>query len=320
MSKNKSTVLAELREAAVSEPLAVAFLEKQRWGDTPTCPLCGSVAVYKMTGRDGKRNKDYRWRCKDCKEMFTVRTRTIFEESRLPLRIWVFAFWKACASKKGISALQLSREMEVTHKSALFVLRRIRHGMGEIAPEKLTGTIEADEVYIGGRPRYPNMDPSRRGRGTTKTPVVGVVQRDGDVRFRVMQRITAAGLKEFIAENADRSCRLITDDFNAYKSVGSAFAGGHHPVNHSKKQYVRWGTDIHSNTIEGVFSLLQRGVMGTFHSVSRKHLPNYLNEFQFRWNTRKLDDGDRVSRVVKALDGKRLEYRQSVDNPPYITG
>src|ERR1035438_1476898 len=102
--------------------------------------------------------------------MFTVRTRTIFEETRLPLKIWVYALWKACASKKGISALQLSRETEITHKSSLFVLRRIRHGMGEIAPEKLTGTIEADEVYIGGRPRYPNMDPSRRGRGTTKTP------------------------------------------------------------------------------------------------------------------------------------------------------
>jgi transposase-like protein len=163
------------------------------------------------------------------------------------------------------------------------------------------------------------MHPERVGRGTKKTPVAGIVQRGGDVRFRVLPRVTAVHLREFIAENADRSCRLITDDFNAYKGVGVAFEGGHHAVKHSAKQYVRWGTDIHSNTIEGVFSLLQRGIMGTFHSISRKHLPNYLNEFQFRWNTRKMDDGERVARAIKQMDGKRLEYRESVDAPPYAT-
>jgi transposase-like protein len=316
---SKSAILAELREAAVSEPTAAAFLEKWRWNDSPACPLCGSVAVYKMTGRDGQRNKDYRWRCRDCKEMYTVRTRTVFEETRLPLRIWVYAIWKAASGKKGYSALQLSREMEITHKSALFVLRRIRHGVGDESIAKLTGTVEADEVYLGGRPRYPGMYPENMKRDR-KTPVVGVVQRGGDVRFRVMPRVTAAHLREFIAENADRSCRIITDDSNAYKGVGVAFAGGHHAVKHSAKEYVRWGTDIHSNTIEGVFSLLQRGIMGTFHSVSRKHLPNYLNEFQFRWNTRKLDDGERVAKAIKQMDGKRLEYRESVDEPPYFVG
>lgn len=313
---SKSAILAELRIAAASETLAVAFLEKQRWGGTPFCPLCASVAVYPMIGRDGQRNKDYRWRCRDCKGMYTVRTKTVFEETRLPLRVWVYAIWKAASGKKGYSALQLSREMEITHKSALFVLRRIRHGVSDESVAKLTGTIEADEVYIGGRPRYPGMYPENMKRDR-KTPVVGVVQRGGDVRLRVMPRVTAAHLREFVAENADRSCRIITDDSNAYKGVGTAFAGGHHAVKHSAKEYVRWGTDIHSNTIEGVFSLLQRGIMGTFHSVSRKHLPNYLNEFQFRWNTRKLDDGERVAQAIKNMHGKRLEYRQSVDQPPY---
>lgn len=315
MKKAKSAILAELREASVSEPLAVAFLEKQRWGGTPYCPLCGSVDVYQMIGRDGQRNKDYRWRCRDCKGMYTVRTKTVFEETRLPLRVWVCAIWKAASGKKGYSALQLSREMEITHKSALFVLRRIRHGVGDESIAKMTGTVEVDEVYIGGRPRYRGADPMQR---KPKTPVVGIVQRDGDVRFKVMPRVTAANLKEFVAENADRSCRILTDDSNAYKGVGTAFAGGHHSVKHSAKEYVRWGTDIHSNTIEGVFSLLRRGMMGTFHSVTPKHLPNYLNEFQFRWNTRKLDDGERVARAIKQMDGKRLEYRQSVDNPPYL--
>lgn len=154
MRRGKSAVLAELRDAAANEPLAVAFLEKQRWGDTAACPLCGSVAVYRMVGRDGQRNRDYRWRCRDRKQMYSVRTRTVFEESRLPLRVWVYAIWKAASGKKGYSALQLSREMEITHKSALFVLRRIRHGVGDTSVAKLTGTVEADEVYIGGRPRY----------------------------------------------------------------------------------------------------------------------------------------------------------------------
>lgn len=318
MIKKASPILRELRLAAVSEDAAVAFLERQRFGTEAFCPRCGETNVYMMMQGE-QRNKDYRWRCRGCKKMFTVRTKTVFEETRLPLQVWVFAFWKAAAGKKGYSALQLSREMEITHKSALFVLRRIRHGIGDESIAKLTGTIEADEVYIGGKPRYKGRTETKYwGRGTKKTPVAGVVQRGGDVRFRVVPRITAGHLRDFITENADRSCRIITDDFNAYKGVGTAFAGGHHTVKHSAKQYVRWGTDIHSNTIEGVFSLLQRGIMGTFHSVSRKHLPNYLNEFQFRWNTRKMDDGERVARAIKQAEGKRLEYRESVDQPPYF--
>jgi transposase-like protein len=315
MKKNKSAVLEALRNAAVSEDLSAAFLEKQRWADTPACPRCGVVDVYQMVGRDGQRNKDYRWRCRGCQKLFTVRTGTIFEETRLPLRVWVYAIWKACSSKKGISALQLAREMEITHKSALFVLRRIRHGIGEESTPKFTGTVEVDEVYVGGRPRYPGA--SKAGRGTNKTPVIGIVQRGGDVRFQAMERLSAFRLGEFIAENADLTCRLITDDANLYTKIGKKFAGGHEVVRHGWRQYVRPGTDIHSNTVEGVFSLIQRGVMGTFHSISKKHLPNYLNEFQFRYNTRKLDDGQRVQRLIKKIDGKRLEYRESVDNPPY---
>jgi transposase-like protein len=315
MSKKKSIILEALRYAAVDEDKAVAFLEKQRWADEPCCPHCGDLDVYMMMSGE-RRNKDYRWRCKGCKKMFTVRTASVLEETRLPLRVWVYAIWKAASGKKGYSALQLSREMEISYKSSLFVLRRIRHGLSEIDPPKLTGTIEADEVYLGGHPRYT----SRSNMGTYsnyKTPVVGIVQRDGDVRFRVMERVTSETVSRFLAENADRSCRLITDESSAYKKLGKEFEGGHKHVRHSMGQYVRRGTDIHSNTIEGVFSLIQRGLMGTFHSVSRKHLQNYLNEFQFRWNTRKLDDGDRVSSAIKMLEGKRIEYRESVECPPY---
>src|SRR5258708_20561992 len=172
--------------------------------------------------------------------------------------------------------------MEVTHKSALFILRRIRYGLGEVAPEKLMGTVEVDEVYIGGKPRFKGH--AKRG-GADKTPVVGIVQRGGDVRFQMMERVTSDNLGKFIAENADLSCRLITDELAAYKQVGKAFISGHETVTHSVGEYVRAGTDIHSNTVEGVFSLIPRGVMGTFHTVSRKHLPNYLTEFHFPCNT-----------------------------------
>lgn len=315
MIKNRSVVLEALKNASIDESKAVAFLEKQRWSDQPACPRCWSLAVYEMKGRDGERNKDYRWRCRECKQFFTVRTGTVFEETRLPLRVWVYAIWKACSSKKGISALQLSREMEITHKSALFILRRIRHGMGDLYQPKLTGTIEVDEVYIGGKPRYKGE--SKPGHGTNKVPVVGIVQRGGDVRFQMMERVTSANIGKFIAENADLSCRMITDELSVYGRVGKAFTGGHETVTHGAGEYVRLGTDIHSNTVEGVFSLIRRGMMGTFHSVSRKHLPNYLNEFQFRWNTRKMNDGQRVSAAIKTIAGKRLEYRESVENPPY---
>jgi transposase-like protein len=145
-----------------------------------------------------------------------------------------------------------------------------------------------------------------------------MVQRGGDVRFQMLDRITISNLEKTIAANASISARLITDEYPAYTPIGRHFIGGHEAVSHRRGEYVRLGTDVHSNTIEGVFSLLKRGVMGTFHSVSKKHLPNYLNEFEFRHNTRKMDDGSRVSRAIKAVQGKRLEYRESVDNPPYL--
>ena len=319
MIKNTSPILKALRVAAMDETAAVEFLETYRWGSAPACPTCGDANVYKMTSADGSRNRDYRWRCRGCKLMFTVRTGTIFEETRLPLRVWVYAFWKACSSKKGISALQLARAVEITHKSALFVLRRIRHGLSHDGA-KLTGTIEADETYLGGRPRRfrGHMHKHKTGRGTHKVPLVGVVQRGGDVRFRVMDRVTSDRLSEVLAENADLTCRLITDEWAGYKRVGKAFQGGHEAVNHAWGEYAKRGSDVHSNTIESVFGLLKRGINGTFHSVSKKHLPNYLNEFEFRWNTRKMDDGQRVARAIRQVDGKRLEYRESVDNPPYL--
>lgn len=324
MVKNASPILSALRAAAQSEAAAVLFLEQQRWNGAPSCPRCGDIDVYAMKARDGERNKDYRWRCRGCKQFFTVRTGTIFEETRLPLRVWVTAFWKACANKKGISALQLSREMEITHKSALFVLRRIRHGLGYDNEPMLKGTVEADETYVGGKPRNPRHSQAGKVAGrlpahaSNKVPVMAVVERGGDVRFQALERVTGDTMTKFIAAHVDiLSARLMTDEHPGYRYVGGYMRGGHESVKHSLREYVRTGTDIHSNTVEGVFSLLKRGIVGTFHSVSVKHLPNYLNEFEFRHNTRKMNDGDRVAKAIRKVDGKRLTYRESVENPPY---
>lgn len=310
--KKKSPILKELRIACVDERRAVEFLEEHRWGDDPACPRCGSVDVYQMQDREtGDRNKDLRWRCRDCKRMYTVRTGTVFEETRLPLKVWCFAFWKACASKKGVSAKQIERECEISYKSALFLMHRIREAMaygGPIPPRKLDGTVEADETYVGGKPRYKGQ--SKRGRGTKKTPVVALVERRGEVRAEVMERITADGLESALAENVERTARLITDELNAYQQAGQHFEGGHDTIKHSDGQYVV--RDIYTNTVESFFSLLKRGMYGTFHSVSKKHLHRYVAEFSWRYNNRECDDGTRTVRAIRAADGKRLTYEDAV--------
>ena len=308
----KSDILREIPLACVDELAAVEFIEKQRWGNTPACPRCGDTYVNKMQDKDGQRNKRYLWRCHGCKKQFTVRIGTIMEDSRIPFNVWCFAFWSACSSKKGVSALQISRECNITYKSALFLMHRIRYAMTEPNPkDKLQGTVEVDETYVGGRPRYTQKrvvggPKLKTGRGTKKTPVLGLVERNGNIRAQVLPNVTGKTLTGAILKNVDISARIMTDEFPAYKRVGKPFKGGHFTVNHSRKEYARG--DIYTNTIESFFALLKRGVYGTFHAVSKKHLHRYVNEFAFRWNTRKLDDGKRLSLAIQGAEGKRLMY------------
>ncbi|MBN1975563.1 MAG: IS1595 family transposase [Sedimentisphaerales bacterium] len=308
-------VLKEIPLACIDETAATEFMEKQRWGEIPACPHCGDTDVVKVMGEDGKRNKRYLWRCHGCKKQFTVRIGTVFEDSRIPLRIWCYAFWKACSSKKGISALQISRECSITYKSALFLMHRIRYAMTEPKQkEKLQGTVEADETYVGGKPRHhqTKIEGIKRsiGRGTKKTPVFAIVERNGNVRTKVMKKITVETLKEELIKNVELSSRLNTDDFPLYRNIGKPFDGGHGIVNHKIKEYTR-GED-NTNTVESFFALLKRGVYGTFHSVSKKHLHRYINEFAFRWNARKIDDGMRVQKAIRSADGKRLMYKEPI--------
>ncbi len=231
------------------------------------------------------------------------------EDSRIPLRIWCYAFWKACASKKGISALQISRECAISYKSALFLMHRIRYAMtGPIIAEKLSGIVEVDETYVGGKPRIRGKN--KRGRGTKKTPVLVMVERDGVARTRVIADVTGPTLKTAIRDNVYRWSTIMTDDNRSYNGIGKEYVGGHQTTNHSRREYARG--NVHSNTAESFFAILKRGVYGTFHAVSKKHLHRYVNEFEFRWNTRKIDDGKRLKAAIKGADGKRLMYKEPV--------
>ncbi len=263
-----------------------------------------------MNGTGTERNARFLWRCHDCKKQFTVRMGTVFEESCLPLRHWCYAFWAACSNKKGVSALQISRQCQISYKSALFLMHRVRHAMApanaQVAP--LTGTVEADETYVGGKPR-PMRGLEKRKWHTTKTPVFAVLERGGNVRVRVMPVVNAANVGVALRECVDFNARLMTDENRVYRKIGPEFSGGHHRVTHSHCEYARG--DVTTNSVEGFFSILKRGLNGVYHSVSKEHLHRYLSEFEFRYNHRHLNDGQRTIKAIQAAEGKRLAYRPS---------
>ncbi len=308
----KSEVVEAVPLACSDELAAVELFEKLRWGNTPACAHCGSVSVYKMVdAQTGQRNKRHLWRCHDCKKQYTVRIGTVYEESRIELRHWAYAFWRASTSKKGVAALEIMRHCQISYKSALFLMNRIRFAMAPNNPgagDKFKGTVECDETYIGGKPRFKGQ--SKTGRGTRKTPVFAAVERQGRIRRQVVADVSGRTLKSAIREMVDKKARIITDDFSAYKGIASGFDGGHHTVAHSTKEYVRG--DIHTNTAESSFALLKRGITGIYHSVSKEYLHRYLWQFDFLWNLRKLNDGERTIAAVRSAEGKRLMYRAAV--------
>ncbi len=304
----KSEVVEDIPLACSDELAAVELFEQLRWGNTPACVHCGSISVYKMLdARTGGRNKRYLWRCHDCKQQFTVRIGTVYEESRIPLRHWACAFWRASTSKKGVAALEIQRHCQISYKSALFLMNRIRFAMAPENPagDKLAGTVECDETYVGGKPRFKGDNP--RGRGTKKTPVFAAVERQGRIRRQVVADVSGKTLKGAIREMVSEQSRIVTDDFLPYQGIGKEFAGGHHTVAHSTREYVRG--DIHTNTAESSFALLKRGIMGIYHNVSKEYLHRYLWQFDFLWNGRKLNDGERTVAAIRAAEGKRLMYK-----------
>jgi len=188
------------------------------------------------------------------------------------------------------------------------MLQRIRFAMADSVIGPLSGPVEVDETYVGGKPRYKGQ--SKPGRGTNKQPVLAMVERQGRVVTKPITNVTGKTLKNAIKDNVDWNSAIITDENPSYKGIGKEYMGGHHTVCHSAKEYVRG--DIHSNTVEGFFSIVKRGLNGIYHSVSKEHLHRYMSEFEFRYNFRELEDGDRTIMAIKGAEGKRLRYKSPI--------
>ncbi len=290
----------------LTEDEAREQIERLRWPRGPVCPHCGSVNVYRMTG------KSYRaglLACRDCDGRFTVTVGTVMEDSHLPLATWVRAFHLIASSKKGISALQLQRNLGIgSYRSAWHLAHRIREALKcEPVAGLLQGSVQVDETYVGGKPCKGDGKKHKHGRGTSKAPVVAIVETGGNARSAPVQRVDSATLRTALQENVHPSARVVSDELNVYPSAAAGFAGHEH-VKHSAGQHVN-ECGFHTNTVESYFALLKRGVYGTFHHVSKKHLSRYCDEFSFRWNGRKIGNGERRDRAIRGIEHKSLPYR-----------
>ena len=305
MSTNGLNLL-HIAEHFSSEESARNFLENSLWPDGPRCPHCESRKAYKLTAKpDSKRPvRKGVYKCGECREQYTVTVNTIFENSHIPLNKWLLAIHLLCASKKGMSAHQLHRMLGITYKCAWFMAHRIRYAMTEEMRQKFSGVVECDETYVSGKGKT-----QFRGRATgkTRTAVVSVVKRGGAARSFPVTRVTGENLSEIIRTNVDRTAHLCTDQFASYKDIGFMFAT-HGTVNHGAGEYSRGY--IHVNSAEGLFSILKRGLTGVYHQVAQHHLHRYLAEFDFRYNTRKIGDGERTRIALRMVAGKRLTLRE----------
>jgi transposase-like protein len=284
------------------------YLEALRWPNGPVCPHCGTVGGhYTLTGKSTRIGL---WKCKDCREQFTVTVGTVFERSKIALNVWLQAVYLLCSSKKGISSHQLHRTLGVTYKTAWFMTHRIREAMK--SPGGIMGgggkTVEADETYWG------NAEPKGNRRGYQhKMKVFSLVEREGKVRSFHVNAVNAKTLKPILLSNLHNFTNVVTDEGGHFiaSRLNNHFLS-HESVNHSAGEYAR-GT-IHTNTIESFFSVMKRGLVGTFHHVGVQHLQRYMVEFDFRYNHRTAlgyTDAARTDEALKQIGGKRLTYRRT---------
>ncbi len=305
MAQADLNTLAKLTDEEAREKL-----EALRWPNGTICPKCGVVGEsYRVEVKRGSSTRKGLWRCRACKSQFTVTVGTIFEDSHIPLSKWLLAIHLLCASKKGMSAHQLYRMLGVTYKSAWFMAHRIRYAMSRPPlVDKLRGIVEADETFVGGKPS--NRHLRQRAPAPPKIPVLALVERGGDIRTASIPDVSGRTLKAAIRAHVDRQAKIMTDGHASYRGLDKEFAG-HEAVDHQSNEYVRGMA--HTNTAESYFALLKRGIIGTYHHVSGQHLPRYLAEFDQRWNTRKLVDGNRAVLAIKGAEGKRLTYKPLVN-------
>lgn len=285
---------------------ARAHLESLLWPNGPTCPRCGAREA-RVTLLKGKRTRPGVYKCKDCRKPFTVTVGTVMERSKIPLAKWVLAAQLMASSKKGMSALQLQRMLGTNYETAWFLFHRLRECAIDPKRGPVGGgnkVVEADETYIGGKAKN-----AHKGKAVPKKAAVfSLVERDGEVRSFHVTNVNSKTLRPIIVKNASRKSYLMTDESPIYSRIGREFAG-HGTVNHSADEYVR-GAFWYTNSVESYFAILKRGMMGAFHNVSEAHLYRYLAEFDFRYNSRDLTDGERADALLAGAKGKRLMYNQ----------
>ncbi len=298
------------------EDAAREHIEAIRWPDGPVCPHCGLIGeAYRITPKAGSKTRKGLWKCSGCRKQFTVTVKTIFEDSHIPLHKWLLAIHLMCSSKKGISAHQLMRNLELkSYRTAWFMAHRIRWALTQ-EPIKgmLSGIVEMDECYIGGKlktgarlPDTGERQPDIRHHLENKVPVVAVLQRGGKVRSQVVERVTAKNLKPIVHEMVDRNAHLMTDSSNIL--AGAKLGRKHSQVNHSIGEYARIeaGTCVTTNSVESYFAILKRGNYGVYHHWGKKYIAQYLREFDWRYNVRSIPDTERTLIALQMVGGKRL--------------
>jgi transposase-like protein len=290
-------------------------LEAQVWPNGPVCPHCGNADGERITALKGKSHRPGLYQCMECREQFTVTVGSAFERSKIPLNKWLLATYLLNASKKGYSAHQLHRTLGVTYKTAWFMFHRIREAMkDDVATSGPLGgegkIVEADETYQGTKETVTKRTKRGKPSHSSKRSIVALVERGGRVRSFHVETATKEKVREILVTNASRASKLHTDESNLYMAVGKEFAG-HETVTHSADEFVRG--DVHTNTIEGYFSIFKRGMRGVYQHCSEKHLHRYLVEFDHRYNHRAklgFDDTMRADKALAGIKGRRLYYRR----------
>lgn len=309
--------IADIARFLTDEAAAQDALASLRWPNGVECPFCeGGKKVYELAYKATARGKPTvrkQWKCGACRKKFSVTSRSIFEGSHIRVGQWIYAIFQMCSSKKGISANQLSRELDIEYRSAWFLCHRVREAMKQEPLAGMLGRgpdpiVELDETFVGGKKKN-NRHRNRTGKAGKKTAVMTLLDRDGDVVTVKVENVRKGTLQRVARPIVDQSANIVTDAHLSYTGLDQHFHS-HHTVDHSKT-FVR-GLIIHTNFAESYHSLLKRGIIGAFHHVSDKHLPRYLCEFDRRWNTRSDRDGARVVNVINTAFGKRLRYAEMI--------